>query len=510
MKVLLVAVVLLLGTCHAQSVTSQGGRVSGHAGNGTTLRDHHIIDPKKDKSFLKKCNPETDACSYQRDCVEDKNADNEFVCLHKSLLPHFSARDAWTVVTIFMGTMLAASAGIGGGGLNVPIYMLITGFLIQEAVPLSHATVFGNSVAQLVVNLRQRHPLVGGLGKPLIDFYVPLVLLPSQLGGNNLGVLFEPMIPPNVLVLLAECLLAYATFRVFSKGMTMWRQERAAARLQASGDDEKASKVSEVSKHSEPYFGIYHEVKDEQDLECAVGLVQDMSLEEKEKRTKQILEAESRAPWPSIGLMFVFWCLFAAGYVGLKEFGKCTAGYWGVLAAMYPILVVFVVIGVKLVKMHKEERDAVGLPPVEGNIDWNSTKVIVGPAAACGVGLVAGLLGLGGGELMAPLLLELGMIPKVASATSAYMIIWTTSSNIVHYSVGGDLPAGYTILFCLLGFVGGLIGRFMAIHITSKYNCQSVIALSLGFVLLLSMVLLAYRVATEDSDHPWWPFHGMC
>ena len=37
------------------------------------------------------------------------------------------------------------------------------------------------------------------------------------------------------------------------------------------------------------------------------------------------------------------------------------------------------------------------------------------PLVAYGVGVVAGLLGLGGGELMAPLLLAIGMLPQVCS-----------------------------------------------------------------------------------------------
>merc|ERR1719159_2123556 len=110
---------------------------------------------------------------------------------------------------------------------------------------------------------------------------------------------------------------------------------------------------------------------------------------------------------------------------------------------------------------------------------------------------------------MAPLLLELGLLPKAASATSAYMIIWTTSSDIVHYAVGGDLPSGYATVFCILGFVGGGAGRYIAMKYTSKGR-QSPIAFALGSVLALSMVLLLSRVLSSHPSDPFWPFKSMC
>ena len=510
-----------------------------------------FVDPKKNNKHLPLC-AEEDDCDQGRHCVHDpkfivSNGTGELVCLHKTLFPHFTQSDAITCVAIFFGTILAAMAGIGGGGLNAPIYILITGFIIQEAIPMSHATVMGNSIAQLVINFRQRHPYVPGPGRPLIDYMVPLLLLPPQLGGNNLGVLLNPMIPPDVLIVLAELLLAYATFRVFQKGFKLYRIEGEEHKNDAhddseDGDDEDAHGVNKDEKKAL----LDGEGASDDEVGAEVAELRDI-----------VRKREASVPLNYLALMFAFWVFFAGCYVGLKEASKCSAAYWIILGTMYPVLIGFLWVGAKWAQRDQAQRKAARLPEIAGDIEWTKKNIVTAPAAAGGVGLVAGLLGLGGGELMAPLLLELGMIPKVcvhllrhtcvpqrclvpkqpfdsprlhqhnttqhnttqhnttqhntthqqqtASATSAYMIIWTTSSDIIHYSVGGDLPLGYAAFFASLGFIAGLVGRYAAIHFVARYACCLMFSLCVRVSpsLIFTPSSLQVQPSVADCLRPW-------
>ena len=334
-----------------------------------------------------------------------------------------------TIVCIFFGTILAASAGIGGGGLNAPIFILVTGFIIQEAIPLSHATVMGNSIAQLVINFPQRHPFVDGPGKPLIDYAVPLILLPAQLGGNNLGVLLNPMIPPDILIVFAEMLLAYATLRVFMKGWQLHLAEKAAAEGYATIENE--SVASHATEASDPYGGLYSPKQDDlhdhhitgDAVEVGVSDEPRLSSEKRALLAEEIKERDAKIPVKYVLLMAVFWVLFAGSYIILKETSKCSALYWATLITMYPVLIGFTWVGKNWIKKEASERESAGLAPIEGNVEWTPKMMIVAPCAAGGVGCVAGLLGLGGGELMAPLLLELGMIPKVCFFFKNFKIV---------------------------------------------------------------------------------------
>ena len=59
--------------------------------------------------------------------------------------------------------MAAASAGIGGGGLLVPIFLLVARFPASQAIPLSSATISGGAVANYFTYSRRcvvAHPLI--------------------------------------------------------------------------------------------------------------------------------------------------------------------------------------------------------------------------------------------------------------------------------------------------------------------------------------------------------------
>ncbi|CAJ1346515.1 unnamed protein product, partial [Effrenium voratum] len=69
-------------------------------------------------------------------CVYDGYCE-ERVCLHKMLFPMLGS-DASFFFVIFIVSFLAGAPGIGGGGINVPLLMMLNRFTIKEAVPISH------------------------------------------------------------------------------------------------------------------------------------------------------------------------------------------------------------------------------------------------------------------------------------------------------------------------------------------------------------------------------------
>ena len=75
------------------------------------------------------------------------------------------ARDAAGLAVAFVATSLAAGGGIGGGGLLVPLFILVLAFTPHDATPLSSIALLGGALANLALNLRRRNPrgLRGGL-----------------------------------------------------------------------------------------------------------------------------------------------------------------------------------------------------------------------------------------------------------------------------------------------------------------------------------------------------------
>lgn len=92
--------------------------------------------------------------------------------------------DYATAALAAMGLMIAAAGGIGGGGVLVPIYMLVLHFSSKTAVPLSNITIFGGAITNSFLNMKKRHPIAD---RPLVDWDLILVMEPLTIGGALVG-----------------------------------------------------------------------------------------------------------------------------------------------------------------------------------------------------------------------------------------------------------------------------------------------------------------------------------
>jgi hypothetical protein len=64
-------------------------------------------------------------------------------------------------------------------------------------------------------------------------------------------------------------------------------------------------------------------------------------------------------------------------------------------------------------------RRAAGIASLEGDVEWTSRSTLLYPALCSFAGMAAGVFGVGGGIIKGPLMLEMGVLPEVAAATSA-------------------------------------------------------------------------------------------
>ena len=67
----------------------------------------------------------------------------------------------------------------------------------------------------------------------------------------------------------------------------------------------------------------------------------------------------------------------------------------------------------------------------------------------------AGLLGIGGGMIVSPLLLELGLHPQVAAATSSLMVLFSASSAALSFAFDHLLNIEYALIYG----IGALLPR---------------------------------------------------
>lgn len=115
-----------------------------------------------------------------------------------------------------------------------------------------------------------------------------------------------------------------------------------------------------------------------------------------------------------------------------------------------------------------------------------SVNIFIPIGLGLAVGLLSGLFGVGGGFLMTPLLIMLGIPATVAAATDSNQIVAaSTSGTYAHWKVGNvDFKMGIHLL--IGGFVGGLLGVQAIKILNAMGNADFVIKMT--YVLMLGIV----------------------
>jgi hypothetical protein len=119
----------------------------------------------------------------------------------------------------------------------------------------------------------------------------------------------------------------------------------------------------------------------------------------------------------------------------------------------------------------------------ERSVEFN-TKKAVGYGLGVGslAGYIGGLLGVGGGNIIVPILVWMGFNPKKASATTAFIVIFSSLSGFFGRVSMGSM--NLTLLFwCALGSVAGsLLGAWLMSKKLSSKNVKITIGVILFFI----------------------------
>ncbi|KAI9986970.1 hypothetical protein PInf_026076 [Phytophthora infestans] len=133
-------------------------------------------------------------------------------------------------------------------------------------------------------------------------------------------------------------------------------------------------------------------------------------------------------------------------------------------------------------------------PFVDGDIHWIKRRVLMFPAVCTTAGVAAGLLGIGGGMVKGPIMLETGVLPAVQSATASFMILFTASSTTLQFAINGQFPGefqfDYMVWFAFVGFVGGFCGLKCVGYFVKKYKRESIMVYMLATTIGLSAVAM--------------------
>jgi uncharacterized membrane protein YfcA len=215
-----------------------------------------------------------------------------------------------------------------------------------------------------------------------------------------------------------------------------------------------------------------------------------------QRREADVSPLRTILPLLGCWLIVLFQALLRGGHGSASLIGvQCnTLAYWGLTIA--PLLVLVLItwrVGYRL-RLENRLRVFSGYDFLPSDIHWTKPHVTTFPLLCTAAGVAAGLLGIGGGMVKSPLMLEMGILPAVQTATAGYMVLFTASSTTLQFAIGGQFPGAlqydYAAWFALVGFFGGLCGQSLVSFIVKKYKRESIMVYILAGTIGVSTVAM--------------------
>ncbi|PPR98072.1 hypothetical protein GOBAR_AA22594 [Gossypium barbadense] len=368
---------------------------------------------------------------------------------HNSTLfntPHLTTVEVWpelefnwrlvlATVIGFVGSACGTVGGVGGGGIFVPMLTLIVGFDTKSAAAISKCMIMGASAASVWYNVRVQHPTKE---VPIIDYELALLFQPMLMLGITVGVALSVVFPYWLITVLIIILFIGTSSRSFYKGIEMWKEETILKK-------ELTRQQGTLNSRGELLIDAEYEPL----------------VPREEKST-------------------------------LNDLVPCTTLYWVLFCLQFPIAVL--VFGYEAMKLWRENRKRMMTGNTESiceaSIQWSTLNITF--CALCGIlgGTVGGLLGSGGGFILGPLLLEIGVIPQVASATATFVMMFSSSLSVVEFYLLKRFPIPYALYLMGVSILAGFWGQYLVRKIILILRRASIIVFILSGVIFASALTM--------------------
>jgi len=430
-------------------------------------------------------------CPALHSCIND-------VCVHKELFPLTSIEIFGTFLLMFLAG-LANAGGLGGGALLTPILLIFFNYSPNKAIMIVYSIVFGGSLGNFLNVAFQRNPTTG---KSFVDYDLTLICMPIMVAGANVGVLLNRIFLPIVVLIGLIGTMIYTGKKVYAKAKKTYTDETNKQKEQPLLEEE----VKEKSKRK-PEYDIELSV-----LDHSRGLTS--SMDEGPRMSEEFLDLldEDEELFPKkklliIGAMLTF-NLFMLIIRGSKTSESligvdyCQTGYWILFILGLAGCYLFYRKGSRTVQKRLEIKKRYNFKPKEGEFSISPENMNKIASLSIVTGIAAGLLGIGGGMVMSPFLLQLGMGPQALAATVGFFVVQTSFITLFQSFYSGDVTGTETLFFMIVAFVGSMGVSMFLNYLINKYKRPSILLFALSFVVYLSLVIMPIFAVWKSIDAP--------
>jgi len=492
-------------------------------------------DDKCAKVNLYEC-PACDG-SFVTDCLDCDgflNTDNQQnACFDRQLFDtsdphyHYLWNDIAAIFVWFIAAGIATACGVGGGGIYVPLGMILLVLAPKVSSGLSQASIFGASLGGLILNIQNKHPneaitednsdSAKTYTRPLIDYDMALFLAPMEMAGAVMGVLVQKILPNWAYLMIAGVILFFTSHKTYMKFYDAYKKEKA---LKVSLlETEKSKKKTEASEARAGEVEMVTVDENGQTIakkkEEASSTTDDsfsvLSPDQKSLRRKYLDDDARQYPREKLLAFLLLWMgLFV---ITLLKGGKGTPSLIGItcdspwyivlIASQFVWTLGFALVYALKILKGRTARDEVQYPFLPQDVNWTPKKTQFYAVFTFAAGIVAGLIGIGGGMVLGPLMIVMGIHPRVSSATTATMIILTSSSVAVMFVTSGLVPWEYAALYFSVCLSGAYIGKTVIDGYVKRTGAASLLIFILATIIGLATLGCFYNAISGLAASDW-------
>lgn len=416
----------------------------------------------------------------------------------------------------FFGAAVGSVGGVGGGGIFVPMLTLIIGFDAKSSTALSKCMIVGAAGSTVYFNLRLKHPT---LDLPIIDYDLAMLFQPMLMLGISIGVACNVIFADWMVTVLLIFLFLGTSTKAFFKGVETWKQETLRKKEEERLRLENASVHVEPEEHQEVDFksevGFKSlPVEPEQTRESNVN--HEEGNDNNEERTNEQIPIDVantiwlNVRWKQLGILVVVWVVIL-GLQILKTYTKtCSVKFWAYNLLQIPVA--FSVSIYEAVALYKGTSRVTSKG--EGSVNLKISQLLLFLFAGIMAGLVGGLLGLGGGFILGPLFLELGIPPQVSSATATFIMMFSSSMSVVEYYILKRFPIPYAAYLFGVCVIAALMGQHIIRKLVLLLGRASLIIFCLAFMIFMSAWIMGgvgiNKVVHEIKNGAYMGLENLC
>ncbi|KAG2634581.1 hypothetical protein PVAP13_2NG178200 [Panicum virgatum] len=399
----------------------------------------------------------------------------------------------------FFGAACGSVGGVGGGGIFVPMLALIIGFDPKSSTAISKCMIMGGSVSTVYYNLKLKHPT---LDMPLIDYDLALLMQPMLMLGVSMGVIFNVIFPNWLITALLIIFFLGTSTKAYLKGIETWKKETIKKREVAKTQDQ----ICQKPEHTTTIVPAEHAT-------AAIPTAPPGAAAEAKAPSDKATSILKNVYWKEFGLLAFVWVAFLGLQITKNYVASCSAWYWVLNSLQIPVAT-----GVTLYEAHglmtgKRVLSSKGRSQHQ-QTTLSVRQVLVYCLFGVLAGLIGGLLGMGGGFIMGPLFLELGIPPQVSSATATFTMMFSSSMSVVEYYLLHRFPVPYAAYFTAVAFVAAIVGQHCVRKLIAWLGRASLIIFILASMIFVSALTLGgvgiSNIVQRMQRHQYMGFESLC